>query len=209
MYLATDVNSSPGPNIASDGVMAVLAVHEASHACVSYASGGKIGCIKVGLDFVRGDGATVRAFGNGAHRLHREGCPEDAPYAKLDPQIIVPKMGPPDCCFRFVLRKAIVTAAARALEQPEMWRAVRSVEAELFSGLIRAEPPYPMPRDSVEYLMTGARGEELIAAAGVERANILVPCQCSAACSKPRKPSRRGRAYVLEWEAECAQAAAE
>jgi hypothetical protein len=93
--------------------------------------------------------------------------------------------------------------AGRLMDEPLIWKAIAAVEGELFSGLLRLEPADPRPGDSVQFVMPGARAEELIAAAGIDLPNILAPHRCGPECIKPsRKTSRRWERYLAEWAAE-------
>ena len=93
--------------------------------------------------------------------------------------------------------------ACRLMDDPEVWRAVEAVEGELFSGLLRQEPMDPRPGDQVQFVMPGERAEELIAAAGIEAADIRVPHQCDSGCIRPsRRISRRWQEYLDAWAAE-------
>jgi hypothetical protein len=98
--------------------------------------------------------------------------------------------------------------ACRLMDEPLIWRAVQAVEAELFSGLLRLEPADPRPGDSIEFVMPGARAEELIAGAGIALPNILAPHRCGPECIRPsRKTSRRWERYLAEWAKESKDAA--
>jgi hypothetical protein len=93
--------------------------------------------------------------------------------------------------------------ACRLMDEPLIWRAVQAVEGELFSGLLHREPMDPRPGDRVEFVMPGARAEELIAGAGITLPNIIDVHRCGPDCSRPsRKVSRRWERYLGEWAAE-------
>jgi hypothetical protein len=98
--------------------------------------------------------------------------------------------------------------ACRLVGHPLIWKAIGAVEAELFSGLLRLEPADPQPGDRVEFVMPGARAEELIAAAGITLPNILAPHQCGPECIRPsRRTSHRWERYLAEWAKESKNAA--
>jgi hypothetical protein len=93
--------------------------------------------------------------------------------------------------------------ACRLMDIPLIWKAIAAVEGELFSGLLRLEPADPRPGDKIEFVMPGARAEELIAAAGITLPNIIDVHRCGPECVRPsRKTPRRWERYLAEWAAE-------
>ena len=97
--------------------------------------------------------------------------------------------------------------ACRLVDEPLIWWAVQAVEAELFSGLLQREPTDPRPGDKIEFVMSGARAEELMAGAGIDLPNIIAPHQCGPECRSSRKTSRRWQRYLAEWAKESKDAA--
>jgi hypothetical protein len=98
--------------------------------------------------------------------------------------------------------------ACRLMDVPLIWKAIGAVEAELFSNLLRREPGDPRPGDKIEYVMPGARAEELMAGAGIALPNILAPHRCGPECIRPsRRTSRRWQEYLAEWAKEAQDAA--
>jgi hypothetical protein len=98
--------------------------------------------------------------------------------------------------------------ACRLIDEPLFWRAVQAVEAELFSGLLRLEPADPRPGDRVEFVMPGARAEELMAGAGIALPNIIDVHQCGPECVNRARRSRRWQQYLAEWAKEAPKNAA-
>jgi hypothetical protein len=94
-------------------------------------------------------------------------------------------------------------SACALMDDASAWKAVRAVEAELFSGLLAQEPMDPRPGDRVEFVMPGERAEELIAGAGIAPPNIIDVHRCGPECVRPsRKTSRRWERYLAEWAKE-------
>jgi hypothetical protein len=98
--------------------------------------------------------------------------------------------------------------ACRLVDHPLIWKAIAAVEGELFSGLLRLEPVDPRPGDRVEFVMPGARAEELIAGAGIALPNIIAPHQCGPECIRSRRTSRRWQQYLDAWATEGSKDAA-
>jgi hypothetical protein len=93
--------------------------------------------------------------------------------------------------------------ACRLMDVPVIWKAIGAVEGELFSGLLRLEPADPRPGDSIKFVMSGERAEELIAGAGIELPNIIDVHRCGEECIRPsRQTSRRWQQYLAKWAAE-------
>jgi hypothetical protein len=93
--------------------------------------------------------------------------------------------------------------ACRLVDHPLIWKAIAAVEGELFSGLLAQEPMDPRPGDKIEFVMPGARAEELIAGAGIALPNIIDVHRCGPECIRQtRKISRRWAQYLAEWAKE-------
>jgi hypothetical protein len=94
-------------------------------------------------------------------------------------------------------------SACALMDDAAAWKAVRAVEGELFSGLLRQEPADPRPGDSIKFVMPGSRAEELMAGAGIALPNIIDVHRCGGECVRPsRRTSRRWERYLAEWAAE-------
>jgi hypothetical protein len=99
--------------------------------------------------------------------------------------------------------------ACRLVDHLLIWKAIAAVEGELFSGLLAQESMDPRPGDKIEFVMPGARAEELIVGAGIALPNIIDVHRCGPECIRPsHKTSRRWARYLAEWAKEEARGAA-